>query len=156
MKSIEIKGSVRTDLGKKATRELRKNNGVPCVVYGVQKDENGNPVQLDYIDFIKVYTGNVQEAGWLGETSTEFAGIVDLHPQAVIGVTTNSNSVYSNKAYRSANKLFNLTKGDKIQIFRMNGTIYYQGQINNSEMEIPSNGVFVIKIINRDNTQILR
>ena len=39
MKSIEIKGSVRTDLGKKATRELRKNNGVPCVVYGVQKDE---------------------------------------------------------------------------------------------------------------------
>ena len=42
MKSIEIKGSVRTDLGKKATRELRKNNGVPCVVYGVQKDENGN------------------------------------------------------------------------------------------------------------------
>ena len=24
MKSIEIKGSVRTDLGKKATRELRK------------------------------------------------------------------------------------------------------------------------------------
>ena len=37
MKSIEIKGSVRTDLGKKATRELRKNNGVPCEVYGVQK-----------------------------------------------------------------------------------------------------------------------
>ena len=48
MKSIEIKGSVRTDLGKKATRELRKNNGVPCVVYGVQKDENGNPVATHF------------------------------------------------------------------------------------------------------------
>ena len=49
MKSIEIKGSVRTDLGKKATRELRKNNGVPCVVYGVQKDESAiivHPVDL--------------------------------------------------------------------------------------------------------------
>ena len=29
MKSIEIKGTVRTDVGKKATHELRKNNGVP-------------------------------------------------------------------------------------------------------------------------------
>ncbi len=28
MKSIEIKGSVRTDLGKKATRELRKKTMV--------------------------------------------------------------------------------------------------------------------------------
>ena len=35
MKSIEIKGTVRTDVGKKATHELRKNNGVPCVLYGV-------------------------------------------------------------------------------------------------------------------------
>lgn len=34
MKTIEIKGSVRADLGKKATRELRKNGQVPCVVYG--------------------------------------------------------------------------------------------------------------------------
>ena len=48
MKSIEIKGSLRTDLGKKATRELRKNNGVPCVLYGVKKDENGLPVATHF------------------------------------------------------------------------------------------------------------
>ncbi len=48
MKSIEIKGTVRTDVGKKATHELRKNNGVPCVLYGVQKDENGNPVATHF------------------------------------------------------------------------------------------------------------
>ena len=46
-------------------------------------DDSGNPVCLDYVDFIKVYTGVVQEAGWLGETSTELAGIVDLNPQAI-------------------------------------------------------------------------
>ena len=48
MKSIEIKGSLRTETGKKATRELRKDNGVPCVLYGTQKDENGNQVATHF------------------------------------------------------------------------------------------------------------
>lgn len=34
MKTIEIKGSVRTDLGKKGSKEIRKQGGVPCVIYG--------------------------------------------------------------------------------------------------------------------------
>ena len=48
MKSIEIKGSLRTETGKKATRELRNNDIVPCVLYGVQKDENRNPVATHF------------------------------------------------------------------------------------------------------------
>lgn len=42
-------------------------------------DKNGNYVKLPGIDFIKVYTGINQEAGWLGEVSTEVAGAYDLH-----------------------------------------------------------------------------
>ncbi|MGG5576423.1 PKD domain-containing protein [Myroides sp. C15-4] len=42
-------------------------------------DQNGNKVNLPGIDFIKVYTGLNQEAGWLGETSTEVGGAIDLH-----------------------------------------------------------------------------
>lgn len=42
-------------------------------------DKKGNPVKLLGIDFIKVYTGTNQEAGWLGEISTEVAGAYDLH-----------------------------------------------------------------------------
>lgn len=42
-------------------------------------DRNGNYVKLPGIDFIKVYTGINQEAGWLGEVSTEVAGAYDLH-----------------------------------------------------------------------------
>lgn len=42
-------------------------------------DRNGNYVKLPGIDFIKVYTGVNQEAGWLGEVSTEVAGAYDLH-----------------------------------------------------------------------------
>ena len=38
MKTIEIKGSTRQELGKKSSKEIRKSGNVPCVVYG--KEEN--------------------------------------------------------------------------------------------------------------------
>lgn len=45
-------------------------------------DEDGNPVTLDHIDFVKVYCGQLAYCGWLGETSTEIGGAEDLHPDA--------------------------------------------------------------------------
>ena len=42
-------------------------------------DKNGNPVKLKGIDFVKIYTGNRAEAGWLGELSTEVSGFIDLN-----------------------------------------------------------------------------
>jgi large subunit ribosomal protein L25 len=38
MKTIEIKGSFRTELGKKSSKLIRKTGSVPCVIYG--KKEN--------------------------------------------------------------------------------------------------------------------
>lgn len=46
-------------------------------------DDEGNPVDLKQIDFVKVYCGVLQYCGQLGETSTEVAGAIDLHPDAV-------------------------------------------------------------------------
>ena len=34
MKSVKIEGKLRSDLGKKATRQLRSNDEVPAVIYG--------------------------------------------------------------------------------------------------------------------------
>ena len=48
-------------------------------------DENRQPVNLDFIDFIRVYTGLNQKCPqpeWWGETSTEFAGAEDIHLDA--------------------------------------------------------------------------
>ncbi len=42
-------------------------------------DAEGNPVHLDEIDFVKVYTAVNQYAGRVGELSTEIAGIENLH-----------------------------------------------------------------------------
>ncbi|PWB27339.1 PKD domain-containing protein [Flavobacterium sp. HTF] len=42
-------------------------------------DSSGKKIQLPAIDFVKVYNGLNQQAGWLGETSTEIMGATDLH-----------------------------------------------------------------------------
>ncbi len=41
--------------------------------------EDGTPVHLPGIHFVKVYTGVLQYCGWLGESSTEVMGALDLH-----------------------------------------------------------------------------
>lgn len=48
MKEINVKGTLRTETGKKATRELRKNNGIPCNLYGEAKGENGLPQAISF------------------------------------------------------------------------------------------------------------
>ena len=48
MKSIEIKGTARTETGKKATKQLRKEGGVPCNLYGEARGENGLPQALSF------------------------------------------------------------------------------------------------------------
>lgn len=44
MKEITLNAQVRTEFGKKASRDMRRAGNVPAVVYGVEKDANGAPV----------------------------------------------------------------------------------------------------------------
>ena len=48
MKEIEVTGKVRTDLGKKASKLLRKEGLIPCNIYGEKKDANGLPEALAF------------------------------------------------------------------------------------------------------------
>jgi large subunit ribosomal protein L25 len=64
MKSIEVVGTQRSEFGKKAVKAIRKTNAVPCIVYGVDKDENGNPVAKSFTvkyDGLRklIYTPNI-------------------------------------------------------------------------------------------------
>ena len=49
MREFSINGSVRANLGKKATKEVRKIGLVPCVMYGEKRDENGLPVATHFV-----------------------------------------------------------------------------------------------------------
>ncbi len=48
MKQIAISGTARTDLGKKAAKEIRKAGNVPCIIYGEKRGEDGLPVALHF------------------------------------------------------------------------------------------------------------
>lgn len=48
MKEISIIGKKREELGKKASKQLRKEGFIPCNIYGEQKDANGKPVAMAF------------------------------------------------------------------------------------------------------------
>jgi large subunit ribosomal protein L25 len=64
MKEINVAGQKRTDLGKKASKALRKEGFIPCNLYGERKDENGIPVALSFAVLFKelrkiIYTPHI-------------------------------------------------------------------------------------------------
>ena len=64
MLEISVSGQSRTDLGKQASKLLRKEGLIPCNIYGIEKGENGLPVAKSFVvpfsEIRKVvYTPNV-------------------------------------------------------------------------------------------------
>ena len=48
MKEINVTGTKRTDVGKKAAKLMRKEGLIPCNLYGEKKDKNGLPEALSF------------------------------------------------------------------------------------------------------------
>ena len=64
MLEINLSGKKRTEIGKKASKEMRKEGLIPCNLYGEKKNENGAPEALAFaIPFAElrkaVYTPNI-------------------------------------------------------------------------------------------------
>lgn len=64
------------------TGDLQSNQNLGYDI-GWAVEDDGTPIHLSQVDFIKVYSAMLQQCGWLGETSTEVCGGIDLHPDAV-------------------------------------------------------------------------
>ena len=47
MKTFELKGTVRTDLGKKATKAIRANGSIPCELYGLGENIHFSSTMAD-------------------------------------------------------------------------------------------------------------
>ena len=87
MKEIELKGTKRTETGKKATKLLRKEGLVPCNVYGEKKGENGLPEALSFDVSMRdlrkiVYTPHIYVVNLVidGESHTAVMKELQFHP----------------------------------------------------------------------------
>jgi large subunit ribosomal protein L25 len=52
MKTIEIKGTFRTELGKKSSKLLRRAGDVPCVIYGKEKNIHFSAPELSFKNLV--------------------------------------------------------------------------------------------------------
>lgn len=87
MKEIELKGTKRTETGKKATKLLCKEGLVPCNVYGEKKGENGLPEALSFAVSMRdlrkiVYTPHIYVVNLVidGESHTAVMKELQFHP----------------------------------------------------------------------------
>lgn len=87
MKEINVTGQKRTDLGKKASKLLRKEGLVPCNLYGEKKDENGKPEALAFAISMKelrklIYTPHIYVINLNidGESHTAIMKEQQFHP----------------------------------------------------------------------------
>ena len=87
MKEINVTGQKRTDLGKKASKSLRKEGFIPCNLYGEKKGENGAPEALSFaVPFAElrkvIYTPHVYVINLIidGESHTAIMKEIQFHP----------------------------------------------------------------------------
>jgi predicted phosphohydrolase len=99
-------------------------------------DENRQHVDLDFIDFVRVYTGLNQKCpapNWWGETSTEVRGAEDLHLEksltaiqnALTGIHDLSRDQTSSEAYDLQGRKISLTSPLTSKILIRNGKKYF-------------------------------
>lgn len=86
MKEINVTGQKRKDLGKKASKLLRKDGFVPCNLYG-RKDEDGKPITLPFASPMNeirriVYTPHIYVINLIidGESHTAVMRELQFHP----------------------------------------------------------------------------
>ncbi|MFZ1236562.1 MAG: 50S ribosomal protein L25/general stress protein Ctc [Prevotella sp.] len=86
MKEINVTGQKRTDLGKKASKQLRKEGMIPCNLYG-EAQENGKPVAMAFTSAMTelrkiVYTPHIYVINLTidGESHTAILKEMQFHP----------------------------------------------------------------------------
>ena len=109
-------------------------------------DENRQPVNLDFIDFVRVYTGVNQVIAELGETSTEIAGAEDLHLEASIaaiqaatGITELDNWTIS--PFDNSSDNGQIVNGQIVQYYTLDGRLVQSSKLKAQSLK----GVYILR-----------
>jgi large subunit ribosomal protein L25 len=80
MKVIAVNGELRSDLGKKATKEIRRNERIPCVMYGGDEAKHFSVSFNDIRALIYTPDFKIAEISLDGSTHRAIVKDVQFHP----------------------------------------------------------------------------
>jgi len=80
MKTIEIKGSLRTDLGKKSSKQIRKADGVPCVIYGEGENIHFFAPELSFKNLVYTHEAHLVDLNIDGKIYKTILQDIQFHP----------------------------------------------------------------------------
>lgn len=109
-------------------------------------DSLGEAVHLAGIDFVKIYTGVLQDNGWTGECSTEVSGVIDLHaPTALPDYYASSALIYS----IGQQLIVENSCDEPIQIFTISGVCVAQlSAVKEADFQMTTPGIYLVKVGN--------
>ncbi len=80
MKTIEIKGSFRKELGKKETKKIRKEGHVPCVIYGKEKNIHFHAHENSFKNLVYTHEAHLVRLILEGEEINAVLHDMQFHP----------------------------------------------------------------------------
>ena len=126
----------------------RPNNSDPGFNIDWAVDAEGNTVTLSHIDFIKVYTAVNQQCGWIGETSTELCGGIDLHPEAAVEAVKTHGDALRVKVHGDEAEI-TVEHDCEAVIYSASGvpvqTLSLNAGVNSVELTKMPSGVYIVK-----------
>lgn len=80
MKTIEIKGSFRNEVGKKSTREIRKTGNVPCIIYGKENNINFSTQESSFKNLVYTHEAHLVNLDIEGKIFNAVLHDMQFHP----------------------------------------------------------------------------
>ncbi len=80
MKTIEIKGTFRSDFGKKSSKKIRKDESVPCVIYGKEKNTHFQAPELSFKNLVYTHEAHLVKLDIEGQVFNAVLHDMQFHP----------------------------------------------------------------------------
>ena len=97
MKTIEIKGSLRTELGKKSSKQIRKADGVPCVIYGKEENIHFFAPELSFKNLVYTHEAQLVDLNINGNIYKTILQDIQFHPVSDKMIHADFIKIFDNK-----------------------------------------------------------
>jgi large subunit ribosomal protein L25 len=97
MKTIEIKGSLRSELGKRSTKKVRKEGGVPCVIYGKENNIHFTAPELSFKNLVYTHEAHLVKISLEDQEYNAVLHDMQFHPVTDRILHADFTQIYENK-----------------------------------------------------------